>query len=309
MTAAERALWQRVQRRAAQLNPALSALILAGFARLRDRMGETALTRAIELGFTERIFETILSDAVLAYAFLPVRERLRVGVGAAFRVTAPDIPKRSGSIGVAFDTLNPRILDAIRTLESRVITTLETTVRETVRESVTRGLSDGLAPRTIARGLRDVIGLAPNQLQDVANYRAKLEAGHSVTGYTLRDKRYDGVVKRNEMTPAQIDTAVDTYRKRRIALNAETNARTAALDAQKLGQQLSWQDAIGKGIVDGDRLYKSWVGVLDDRERPEHIAMEGVTVPFDQPYPLPSGEMIPGESTFNCRCISRVFVQ
>jgi hypothetical protein len=50
-------------------------------------------------------------------------------------------------------------------------------------------------------------------------------------------------------------------------LNAETNARTATVDSLKLGQQLTWQDAADKGIVDLALLDKTWVTVGDDRVR------------------------------------------
>jgi hypothetical protein len=92
-----------------------------------------------------------------------------------------------------------------------------------------------------------------------------------------------------------------------IAFNAETNARTAALDSQKLAQRLSVEDAITKGILDRDRMQKTWVGVLDDRERETHVQMEGVTVGFDEDYVLPDGQVqqIPGDTEYNCRCISR----
>jgi len=82
--------------------------------------------------------------------------------------------------------------------------------------------------------------------------------------------------------------------------------RTATLDALKKGQDLSWRDAIEKGVVVGT-LTKTWVTVHDDRVRPEHVAMDGQTVPFDAPYS--NGQMVPGETDYNCRCISRVTVK
>jgi hypothetical protein len=90
------------------------------------------------------------------------------------------------------------------------------------------------------------------------------------------------------------------------AFNAETNARTAALDAQRSAQRLVWEEAIESGAVARGDVTKTWRGVKDERERPEHLAMEGETVQFDQPFS--NGEMIPGESTYNCRCIQVIRV-
>ena len=74
------------------------------------------------------------------------------------------------------------------------------------------------------------------------------------------------------------------------------------LDSFKQGQDLSWRQAVQRGIVDGDKLTKRWVGVMDDRERPEHVAMQDETVPYLETYS--NGNMIPGDDTWNCRCLS-----
>ena len=86
------------------------------------------------------------------------------------------------------------------------------------------------------------------------------------------------------------------------------HARTAALDAVKLGQRMAYEDAFAKGIVDRANVTKTWKGVLDDRERETHRQMEGVTVPFDAYYQTPDGlsEMEPGDQEWNCRCVSLV---
>ena len=156
----------------------------------------------------------------------------------------------------------------------------------------------------IARDLRTVVGLGPAQLQQVDNFRDALlgQNGRSITGYTLRDKRFDRTILKGDLTPQQVDKMVEAYTRKRVAQNAESVARTATLDAQKLGQHLAMDDAVKKGVYDPNRLVKTWRGVMDSRERPEHVAMEGETVPYDQAYS--TGEITPGSSTYNCRCIS-----
>lgn len=183
---------------------------------------------------------------------------------------------------MTFSPLSPQVIDAIRALDTRVLRTLGDDIREVVRAYVENGLRNGIGPRELARQLRQIIGLAPHQLEWVEKYRAKLEA--------------------SGMTPARIDKATTTYQNRLIAINAETNARTAALDAQKLGQHLAWEQQVQSGEVDGSKLTKRWSGTLDDRERDSHLVMEGETVPWDQPYS--NGQMQPGDGEFNCRCVS-----
>jgi hypothetical protein len=81
---------------------------------------------------------------------------------------------------------------------------------------------------------------------------------------------------------------------------------TAAKDAQRLANRLSWENLVEQGGVDRNALTKTWRGIMDTRERETHRKMEGVTVGFDQPWILPDGQqqMIPGSGDYNCRCIA-----
>lgn len=283
----------------------LSPLILRAHKRIAEQYSETSIARLIETGQINSVIEEAFNEAVLNAAYAPVRERMRSGVTDTMKyVSKYELPRR-GTIEFAFDSLSPNVITGIRELESKVITNMQSDVREVARAYVESGLRDGINPRTISRSLRSVIGLAPNQELAVSNFRKSLEEGDvsKALGYKLRDKRLKVT---DSLTTEQIDKATDAYRKKMIAFNAETNARTAALDSQKLAQKLSWEQAINQGIVDGDRLRKKWVGVKDDRERDEHLAMEGETVPFNARYS--NGEDVPGDSTYNCRCVSQVFL-
>ena len=80
-----------------------------------------------------------------------------------------------------------------------------------------------------------------------------------------------------------------------IAFNAETHARSAALDINRLAQRMSWEDAAAQGIVDRTRLMRMRIGVNDSRERPEHVAINNEVVAFDEPYS--NGEMVPGDNS------------
>ena len=316
MSPSEQRLWTRVTNRANRLQPDIARAVLRAFANLRAAMSETEMAALIASGALDELVTRVLSDAVLETAFAPVVDRVRWGVNEAARATRrADMPRSvppTPTVGFAFDILSPRVLDAIRVLDTRVMQVLSGAVRETVREAVTAGLTAGIGPRAIARGIRDVVGLAPNQAEWVRNFERALREGDvaRVLGYTLRDARRDATVRAGNLTADQISTMVDAYRRRMVAFNAETISRTAALDAQKNGQMLSWQEAVDKGWVDGDRLMQTWRGVGDDRERDMHVAMEGVTVPFGEPFILPDGQiqMTPGDTEYGCRCLAFVFL-
>lgn len=307
MSPIERALWQRVQRRAARLTPELAAALLETFAALRDQVSEAEMARMVAQGVVEELVIRLTAQAVLNAAFQPVKDRFRAGLVQAVRYAQRDLPRppAGATLGVRFDFLNPRVITAVRTVETDIVTRLAEDVRATVRAVAEAGLKAGQNPRVVAKGMRQAIGLGPSQWQQIANFRDALEGkdGRSVTDYTLRDRRFDARVKRGELTPEQIDKMVAAYTKRRIAQNAEMNARTLAHDAQRVGQQQAWADAVAQGTVDGDRLVRTWVGVMDSRERPEHVAMEGETVPWDQPYS--TGQHYAGEGDYGCRCIDR----
>jgi len=303
--------WRRVHARASALVPESTRDFLRAFDVLRANLTGRQIEEWIAAGAVDRLIAYALTDADFATAFSGYRARIQLvtrDAAAYFGKAIPGVPVKT--VGVAFDYLNPRVVDAVRQLDSKMMQTLATDTRQTVRDIIQKGLESGAGPRQTARALRDVLALSPNQLAAVQNYRDALVAGDKgkALGYELRDKRFDGITKRGALTPAQVDKMQAAYRSRMIAFNAETNARTATLDAFKLGQELSWKDAKDKGLLgERDVLVKQWKGVMDDRERPEHVALEGETVPIDVPYS--NGEMIPGESTYNCRCLSIVYAR
>jgi hypothetical protein len=315
-TPTEHAILTRLRAKVGQLTPAMLRALLKAYAILEAAMGEHDVARLIATGGADAVLREVLTDPVLTRAFQAVQLELTAEVADGVRYYAatqlPHAGKVDGTLAVHFNVLDPNVITAIRTLDTAVIQGLKDEVRETTRAFVEQGLRRGVNPRSIARNLRGVIGLGPSQMQQVENFRAALEGrdGRSVKDYTARDKRFDRTITRmakegKSLSPAQVDKMVEVYRQRRVAINAEANARTATLNALKAGQRLSWEQAAEQGIVDRARMRKTWVGVLDARERDAHVAMEGQTVPFDALFT--NGEMIPGDSTYNCRCIARYF--
>lgn len=316
MTKQEREFWLRVQRRVNGLTPEIASAILRGFVYLRKVMPERELAFIVSRGDIDTLIHVVLGERVLDAAFAPVRQAVQGSIVSNARYLVRDIPINKAAqqtVGLGFNMLNPRIIDAVRILDTRVMQTLKNDVRETVRAFVENGLRDGASPRSVARDIRQVVGLGPNQEKAVSNFRKMLETGdREALKRLLRDKRFDRTLLKalgkdgTGLSSEQIVKMTEAYRKRMIAFNAETNARTAALQSMQLGQRLSMEEAIANGALDRSRLMKRWVGVMDSRERPSHRVMEGQTVPFDQPFS--NGQMIPGEEEYNCRCLARHFL-
>jgi hypothetical protein len=291
----------------------MARALLKAWLRVIARLPEAAVSRAITDGTITALLERELGDEALRASFAPVRQELQREAQNAARYFARDIPVPAPlrTVAIGFDVLNPKVIDAIRALDTRVMQRLAPEVRETVRQHIERGLIEGVGPRTIARGLRSVVGLAPNQATYVENLRRELTEGRftDAARRVLLDKRLN--LERLAALPAgeraqRIERIVGGYRRRMIALNAETQARTATLDALKQGQRLAWEDAAAKGVVAREQLTKTWKGVMDEREREEHVEMEGETVPFDALYS--TGQSYAGEGDWNCRCLDIVGV-
>ena len=332
MTTQELAYIVRLQRRAADTAPDLAAAQLRAFELIRSALPESQVARAIQDGTMNRLIDEVLDD-MTGGPFAALRARLYRATIDAGESEAGHLPTRF-RVGV-FDRLSPQVVDAARRLGSRSLEVLATETRETVREHVRLGIEAGKNPRVIARELKSVIGLAPNQVRAVANFRAQLETGDRAAldrmlgrgvlrqpnGEIIRrgahaggeglSGRDLGILDRklgtDPLTPEQIQRMTTAYEKRMLAWNAESHARTMALDANKQAARLAWEDAVAKGVVPRTALRKVWVAVLDDRTRDEHRELSGTEVGFDEAFP--NGEVTPGDDSWNCRCVARIIVR
>lgn len=269
--------------------------------------------RLLPLPDLEELAGRLLPDAKIDAAFSRFRAVTQGAVGDGVMYFARDVPgAQRFDVNVNFGVLQPRVVEAIRTMDDRVTERLRGEVRASYRGIMEQAYVEGIGPRQAAGRVRHLLGLAPNELRQVANFRAALEGkdGRDWRTYTARDKRYDRTIARalqgGGLTPERIDAMVEAYARKRLALSAEAHARTTMLNASKLAQQASWQTAVDQGII-GSLLSKEWVTVGDSRVRPDHVDMRGEVAAFDQPYS--NGQVVPGESEWNCRCWSRIFAR
>lgn len=94
----------------------------------------------------------------------------------------------------------------------------------------------------------------------------------------------------------------------RIARTETTRVQNSAkMDIGKHGQELGFE------------MWKRWIATTDGRVREDHLAMNGVEVPQDEPFVLPDGSkmMFPGDismgadasQVINCRCTVVEFIK
>jgi hypothetical protein len=168
---------------------------------------------------------------------------------------------------------------------------------------------------TLARSIKDVIGLSPAQAQHVANYRVELELMHpNAMQRALRDRRYDAgfqkaLADKTPLDPERIDKMVDAYHRRWIAYRADTIARTEGLRAATTGAVESTRAALADSPT--MTVVKTWIATKDDRTRDTHRHLDGQSVTgMETPFVTTAGNTIrwphdenaPASETINCRC-------
>jgi hypothetical protein len=319
MTDAQRRAYLLAHDRIDRLEPDMQRAVLAFVRIVASSLSDADLLRVIQSGALEQLVRLVVSDALIERAALPLRQTLRTTMGTAFRWNVSALPKGgriAGTTAVMFDTLNPRVIAALRSLERDIIEGAGISLRATVRQAIERGITEGVNPRATARYVREVIGLSPTSEGAVANFRRLLETGDlEALRRELRDRRFDRTLERalgkdgTGLSADQIDRMVAAYRKRALAHDAERIAHTATLMAYRIANREAWLSAIDRGIVPGGRAMKKWIH-LDAQPHPRltHTEMGRLpAVPIDQPYQ--NGDMVAGESDpWNCHCQDYYFI-
>jgi len=321
MRATDRELAKIVERQTRNLTVALRRAYMRAIKQLAAEIGESATLQAVQ---TLNV-NAIATDAMIERAFLNIRVELRRGVESTMRESFADMQiegrarelnaikqaaRRVGDVGgIRFDTLNPRLNEAVKTLSDTILPRFKQEIRETIREHIAQAVTNGDSLRKVVPQLREIIGLAPSHVTHVDNFRKRLETIHTQRSYPkaltygLRDRRYDNTLwnamqQRTPLSREQISTMTKAYRDKYKTWHANTIARTAAVHAQREGQKASILSAVDSGLMPADRMRKRWVSVLDDRVRDEHKAMNGETVALGAKFS--NGLDVPSE--YNCRC-------
>lgn len=141
--------------------------------------------------------------------------------------------------------------------------------RQQITTTVQGGFAAGQSLGAVAIKLRDGLGLTDTQAQAVANYRTSLEANSGAAlDYGLRNARYDAAVtdavdSNTPLSQDQIDSMVDAYAQRTLAMRAMTIARYETLSAANAGGFQAVQDAIDAAGIDPASVVKHWM-ITDD---------------------------------------------
>lgn len=287
-------------------------LDLADFLRESNQVGDIE-ARILRGDYAGAV--TKLEDAALMYAAEIHQSYVTAGRQEAKWLDAQ--PQLADKL-VRFDETNHRAVERARQNQYELIQGFAVEQREKTRAVLTEGLARGANPREMARDLRDGLGLTASQQQHVLNYRRSLEQGDwsRALGYELSDGRTDRTVTRlqrddGQMTPQQVDAAVERYRTNYVNHRAEVIARTEALRAANEGSAELIRQSVERGDVEAEQLVKTWhAGPSTTHAREQHQAMDGREVKWGEDFVLPDGTRMahPGDPrggakhTANCRC-------
>lgn len=219
---------------------------------------------------------------------------------------------------LSFNSLNERAVEIMRYRGSQTITGVSNLSRVAIHDSLVRSLSDNLTPRKAATDLRQSLGLAPNQMQAVTNFRRQLET-KQILGFTPPyDRRLNAIeqsmirrhMREGHFTTANIDAMVERYYQSLLNKRAMDIARTESMSAVNAGQLELWEQGLDMGIFDDNFERKFWIVTPDDRLRPTHKAIPNMNpngVKIRAMFITPFGPVYgPGDANsglINCRCI------
>ncbi len=272
------------------------------------------LARLIDAGDVDAVVDAILNRPAAAQALQGLRNAYAEALVVLQRLAARDVATVF-RVSLVPKALDPALIAAVQRFDQGAFRNIVTDLRAGLREAVADGIGKGLGPRQVAVALKGPMtpaGLTAYDFKIIRSFRARLEAGEfrEALQRTLRDKRFDAVLKRLQqggaLTPDQVDKMVAAYQRKLIAWRAETFARTASLQAANESAALGWRTAIDAGTVRASEVRRYWVVARDERlcERCAPIPdLNPDGVGLDEPFKTPDDGFVMAPTLHpNCRC-------
>ena len=242
-------------------------------------------------------------------------------------LTAPG----GGEITFRFDMTNPRAEQVIRSEAASRVAGYTAEQIATARRVIADGFQAGAGPQSIAiniagrvnpiSGKREggIVGLSDPQASYVQSMKARLLSGDAGemtkvlgqfgsdgkpvdgTGMTLRDRRYDGKIKKavrdvaagkpNPLTDDQVAEMTSKYSDRLLKKRAEDISRTETAQSVMLARAEATKQALDKDGLPDNAVEKTWRhNGGPNHARSWHLAINGKSVTgIDVPFHMPDG--------------------
>jgi hypothetical protein len=162
---------------------------------------------------------------------------------------------------LTFDGENPYVQRFI----NEAVGNLVTNITENSRASIRQTLQDARVKETtiaeVAREIKQVVGLRPDQQRSLSKYKEKLKA-EGVKGQAFRD-------------------LTEKFSKKKLAERANLIARTETMTAVNGGHRVGWEQAAGEGYFDQTKANVVWIAAAEDgRLCPTCESMDRIPRPF-----------------------------
>lgn len=187
---------------------------------------------------------------------------------------------RAHRVDVRFDVVNPEAVAYARRASGALITAIDESQREAVRVLAESAVSGERTVQELARDVRDIVGLRPDQVRTLAQYRERLAA--------------------RDLTADEVERKLRRYADALLRQRGELIARTEILKAANEGQLALWREAKQAGQLEG--LRKIWVTTPDELLCPHCEPLDGVAVGLTDAWDSEIGSVSTPPLHPNCRC-------
>lgn len=253
-----------------------------------------------------------------------IAERLGAEVNVSFVTSGQSTADFLTTAGVGravFNQVNDRAVAMMQRNRLDLIREFTDEQRRATSLALISGVESGINPRAQARNFRDSIGLTERQWAAVANYRTALgRVGSDESGQldalnrALRDKRGDAQIRRavkesRPLPPEKIDWLVRRYTERYVKYRSEVIGRTEALRAVHQANHEAYRQAVADGVIDPERLERTWETRVDGRQRDSHLILNQQKRGLEETWQTRRGPILyPGDpeadaaEVIQCRC-------
>jgi hypothetical protein len=277
------------------------------FRQVMQRVKDSRTLAQLETALVEGRIAEVLDDVEAAARATATR------VEATRQAVSHEVADRlSQDLGkvVSFDSGDTGAVAVLRENRIRLVTGITEQQREAILDVLIDGTNKGINPRQMAVRIRDSIGLTRKQAQAVTAYRESLERPTPLNSDTPPDPEVPPPRPAKARTPEQIDRMVEKHAARQLAHRAEVIARTEAKAAVHDGQELAYQQAIDRGVLEADTLVRTWHAGVPPRTRPHHAVMNGQVRKWGEEFESGLGNKLrwPGDprapkaDRSQCRC-------
>lgn len=159
------------------------------------------------------------------------------------------------------------------------IKAINSTTKDTIRNITRMGLQEGLSPAEQSKLIKQQIGLLPNHVIAVNNYKKQLES----TG----------------MNATAVDKSVQKYTDKLLKYRADTIGLTESHTAANNGQRLVNEGLVKEGIIQKGEYNNLWITSADERRCPICGGLSGQIAEIGSAFP--GGVECP-PAHIRCRC-------